>query len=116
VSFELKYEELLKLNPEIRNLPKFDIDFYCKKNHYKNDLILTTAKSKNVIHSFSGKLIPLINNAIFNIPGNDLVLTKYKDVKLKSLGTYSSTFYPELKFLFKEIVRLIYNNIFCSKK
>lgn len=114
--FELQYEQLIKLNPELKKFPVFDIDFYCKKNHNPNDIILTKAKSKNSICSFSDKLFPLINNVIFNISGDGLVLAKYEDIELKSIGIYNSSFFAELKFLCKEIVRLIYYKIFYSKK
>lgn len=113
--FELKYEELIKLNSKIKEYPKFDIDFYCRKSHNKNDLILTIAKSRKTIHNFSGKLTPLINNVIFNIPGEDVIITKFKDVKLESIGIYKETFFAELKFLIREILRLIYNQFFFNK-
>jgi hypothetical protein len=116
VGFELKYDELIKLNLDLKNLPRFDIDFYCKKKHDPNDLVLTIANSKNVIHSFSSKLIPLINNVIFNIPGNGLVITKFKNIELNSIGKFKSTFFLEFKFLCKEIIRLVYKKIMFVNK
>lgn len=107
-AFELEYSELLKLNPQLKKWPKFDIDFYCQKKHNANDVILTSANASEVITSFAGNLMPLINNVIFNIEGRALVLAKFKDIELKSVGKYRSKLLEEFKFLIKEILRLFY--------
>lgn len=97
-------------------MPKFDIDLYCKKEHEADDIILTIAKSKKSIHSFSGRLFPLINNLIFNVSGDELVLTKYKDVNLESVVVEKTKFLSEFKFLIKEILRLIYHKLNLKNK
>ncbi len=107
VGFELLYDELLKLNPKLLSLPKFDVDFYCRKNHKPKDIILTAAKTKHKLHSFSGKLFPLINNVIFNIEGDNLVLCKFKHANKESVGIYKTKFYAEFWFLIKELFKLL---------
>lgn len=109
--FELIYQSVLKLNPKLKDLNKFDVDFYCKKKHHPNDLILTKAKTKRTIQSYSSKLFPLVNNVIFNVEGNDIVLTKYKDIVVEDFTEPKVKFLEELKFLIKEILRLIYYKI-----
>lgn len=116
VAFELNYDELVKLNPNLKNLQKFEIDFYCKKKHKPNDLVLTASKSKKSIYSFSNKLIPPINNLIFDIPGDELNISKFKYVIPEHLGVYKTSFFAEFKFLCREILKITYHNFFINKR
>ena len=78
--------------------------------------MLTASKSQNNIYSFSNKLFPPINNLIFNIPGDELSISKFKDVISERFGIYKKPFFVEFKFLCREILRITYYKFFINKR
>lgn len=80
ITFELTYDSLIYLNPEFKRYPKFIIDLNNLKSVKNEDYVITRLKSTNPILSFSNNMKPLINNLIYEIEGDGIVLTKANNI------------------------------------
>lgn len=107
ISFELTYESLILLNYKLTRYPKFTIDFYNVKNIDNDALVMTQLKSVNPIVSFSNDMQPLINNLIYEIEGDEIVLTKAKDIIINRRKNI-------LKKRLKSILIKLFNKIFAE--
>ncbi len=91
----------------------FAVDIYGYKNpdKIKESFLLTTKKSRNILHGYAREMKPHEMNVIFNIPGRDIVLCR-KDELIPESGrdkilTYVKKFnyYYRNVFSFKELMR-----------
>lgn len=79
--FELETDSLSVLT----TLPAdfdIEIDLYGCKNLEKSTkkLVLTTRKGQNPLRTYSSKMRPLVQNVIFNVPGEGITLYRKEDV------------------------------------
>ena len=77
--FEIE-PEILKNKVELLKDYNFTVDLYGKKQKSSAELFLTTKEGENPVYSCSGEMIPLVQNVISHIPGNQINLLNRKDL------------------------------------
>lgn len=115
ITFELTYNSLILLNPRLAKYPEFTLNFYNLKNMMDSDLVMTQSKSSNPLQSFSNRMQPLINNILYEIEGEGIVLSKAKDIIVENkIDKKNFLFYLRFNII-KYFKKIAYNSVLSRK-